>query len=48
MKQEKPNYLILHARMHGEFIGTLKGILEWEIPDKLREKIILKLQELEA
>jgi len=35
------------ARMQGQFIGTLKGILWWDIPSDLKEKIEKLIIELE-
>lgn len=35
------------ARLQGEYTGTLKGILFWDIPSKLKErleKLIIKLE----
>ena len=34
------------ARIKGEFIGTLEGILWWDIPEELREKLENKIKEL--
>ncbi len=33
-------------RMHGEFIGTLEGICQWDIPVELKEKLKIKLDQL--
>lgn len=38
---------IENARLKGDFIGTLKGILFWPIPDDLKLKIQSKIKELE-
>lgn len=35
------------ARIKGEFIGTLKGILCWDIPEELKQKLENKIKELE-
>ena len=35
------------ARTKGEFIGILKGILWWDIPEELKEKLENKIKELE-
>jgi len=37
-----------YYRLKGEFIGTLKGILLWDIPKKLSVKIKEILKRLEA
>jgi hypothetical protein len=37
-----------HYRLLGEFIGTLKGICSNEIPEELKEKLRLKIKELEG
>lgn len=42
--QSKKN--IEYARLKGEYIGTIKGILLWEIPDELKEKLEKILQDL--
>ena len=34
------------ARTKGEFIGTLQGILWWDIPEELKEKLEDKIKEL--
>ena len=34
-------------RLLGEFIGTLKAISWWDIPDDLKEKLQAKIEELE-
>lgn len=36
-----------YARLLGEYTGMLKGIILWDIPKKLREKINKKIAELE-
>ena len=35
------------ARTKGEFIGTLHGILWWDIPEELKQKLENKIKELE-
>ncbi len=35
------------ARVQGEYIGTLKGILWWDIPNELKEKLKDRIVELE-
>jgi len=30
---------ISYARLHGEFVGTLEGILFWDIPEELKERL---------
>ena len=35
------------ARLEGEYIGTLKGIIWWDIPNELKEKLELLIAELE-
>ena len=35
------------ARVQGEYIGTLKGIIWWDIPNELKEKLELLIAELE-
>ncbi len=35
------------ARVQGEYIGTLKGIIWWDIPNELKEKLKLLIAELE-
>lgn len=42
LKQE-----IKHQRLIGEFTGTLQGILWWDIPQQLREKLKQKIAALE-
>jgi hypothetical protein len=34
------------ARLQGEFVGTLKGILWWDIPNELKVKIERRINEL--
>ena len=36
-----------YQRLKGEFIGTLKGILYWDIPEELKEIMLKQLKELE-
>lgn len=38
---------IMIARLFGEYKGTLKGILHWDLPSELREKIKDELIRLE-
>ena len=40
--------LIKHSRTVGEFKGTLEGILWWDIPSELKERITVKIQSLEV
>lgn len=43
-------YMIKEAkynRVLGEFIGTLKGVCYWEIPNELKLKLERKIKELE-
>lgn len=40
--------IIKHSRLLGEYTGTLKGILHWDIPSELREKIEILIKKLEA
>ena len=35
------------ARIQGEYIGTLKGILWWDIPNELKERLKARIVELE-
>jgi len=35
------------ARLNGDFIGTLKGITWWDIPNELKDKLDKKIVELE-
>ena len=35
------------ARLKGDFIGTLKGITWWDIPNELKDKLDKKIVELE-
>ena len=35
------------ARLKGDFIGTLKGIIWWDIPNELKDKLDKKIVELE-
>ena len=35
------------ARLEGEYIGTLKGILWWDIPNELKERLKDRIVELE-
>lgn len=36
------------ARLEGEFVGTLEGILLWELPKELKLKIKEKIKEVES
>ena len=36
-----------YDRLLGEFIGILKGLLWWDLPEELEEKIRAKIKELE-
>lgn len=38
---------IEHNKIVGEFIGTLKGVCLWEIPDKLKVKLERQIKDLE-
>lgn len=35
-----------YARLKGEYIGSLKGILCWDIPNELRDRIESLVQDL--
>jgi hypothetical protein len=37
-----------YQRLLGEYEGTLKGILAWDIPEELKEKLRLKIKDLES
>jgi len=40
--------LLLQAhRLLGEYIGTLEGVLLWDIPEKLKDKLRTRLTELQ-
>ena len=45
--EEQDKLKIKLARVQGEYIGTLKGILWWDIPNKLKEKLEKLIVELE-
>ena len=47
MSKEELHLKLKLARTKGEFIGTLQGILWWDIPDELKEKLENKIKELE-
>jgi hypothetical protein len=47
MEQSRIKLICENARLTGEFIGTLKGILWWDIPAELKNKIENKIKELE-
>ena len=34
--------------LHGQFVGTLKGICAWDIPQQLKEKLERQIKELEG
>lgn len=40
-------YLSKYNRVLGEFIGTLKGVCCWDIPNELKLKLERKIKELE-
>lgn len=42
----KDKHSVEAGRLLGEFIGTLKGICLWEIPEELKKKLQAKLIEL--
>ena len=44
---EEDKLKIKLARVQGEYIGTLKGILWWDIPNKLKEKLEQSIVNLE-
>ncbi len=41
------NKTLESAKLKGEYIGTLKAILLWDIPEELKDKLKVKLKELE-
>jgi len=55
---EKPGYQELevinlkltvdYARLKGEYIGSLKGLLWWDLPKELKTKIEAQIKELES
>ena len=47
MSKEELKLQLKLARTKGEFIGTLQGILWWDIPEELKEKLENKIKELE-
>lgn len=47
MSKEELYLKLKLARTKGEFIGTLHGILWWDIPEELKEKLENKIKELE-
>lgn len=47
MSKEELYLKLKLARTKGEFIGTLQGILWWDIPEELKEKLENKIKELE-
>ena len=47
MSKEELYLKLKLARIEGEFIGTLKGILWWDIPEELKERLENKIKELE-
>jgi hypothetical protein len=38
---------IKYATILGEFKGTLEGILWWDIPNELKERLKLKIKQLD-
>ena len=44
---EEDKLKIKLARVEGEYIGTLKGILWWDIPNELKEKLELLIVKLD-
>jgi hypothetical protein len=44
---EEDKIKIKLARVQGEYIGTLKGILWWDIPNELKERLKDRIVELE-
>lgn len=44
---EEQKLLLKYNRLIGEFQGTLKGILWWDIPEELKAKLELTIKELE-
>jgi hypothetical protein len=44
---EEDKLKIKLARVQGEYTGTLKGILWWDIPNKLKEKLEKLIVDLE-
>lgn len=50
MKDEETRLRISYSRLLGEYIGTVSGVIENDIPDDLREKlkdVLAKLREHE-
>ena len=47
MMRKEDKLKIEIARLRGEFIGTLKGIVLWDIPDELKERLKDRIRELE-
>lgn len=47
MTQENQTKIKL-AKLQGEFEGTLKGILCWDIPNELKSKIQEQINKLES
>ena len=39
--------ILEHSRILGEFQGTLKAVLCWDVPQELKDKIQSKIKELE-
>lgn len=40
--------LISYERLQGEYAGTLKAILWWDIPEELKVRLQKRIKELEA
>tara|TARA_Y100000385_G_C12658965_1_gene452903 strand:+ start:203 stop:352 length:150 start_codon:yes stop_codon:yes gene_type:complete len=47
MSKEELYLKLKLERLKGEFIGMLKGITWWDIPEELREKLENKIKKLE-
>ena len=44
---EEDKLKIKLARVQGEYIGTLQGILCWDIPNEIKERLKVRIVELE-
>lgn len=44
---EEQKLLLKYNRLIGEFQGTLKGVLWWDIPEELKDKLESKINQLE-